>query len=118
MRLAVKARACVAPQRDASTITGERSMKFAHTMHAAALGLLTAFSIQVAAQSVDTRPADEPRRTAGQTTEDAAITAKVKSALISDDLVKARRIDVDTKWGVVSLSGSVGSDAEREQAMK
>lgn len=47
---------------------------------------------------------------------DAAITAKVKTALVSDDLVKARDIDVDTIDGIVTLSGIVASSAEKRQA--
>lgn len=52
-----------------------------------------------------------------QTTADAGITAKVKTALAADELVKARRIDVDTVRGVVQLSGTVGSMAEKERAL-
>ena len=56
-------------------------------------------------------------RSAGQTTADAAITAKVKTAFAADDLVKARNINVDTNRGVVSLNGTVNSAAEKERAM-
>ena len=42
----------------------------------------------------------------------------VKSKLLSDDLVKGLQIDVDTRVGVVYLTGNVGSDAERDQAVK
>jgi hyperosmotically inducible protein len=53
-----------------------------------------------------------------QTTSDAGITAKVKSALAADEMVKARNIDVDTVRGVVTLNGTVGSAAEKERAMQ
>lgn len=48
--------------------------------------------------------------------EDGAITAEVKTALLADATVKAMRIDVDTKGGVVSLNGNVASDASRTRA--
>src|SRR5688572_32865042 len=48
---------------------------------------------------------------------DAGITTSVKSQLAADDLVKARRIDVDTRDRVVTLSGEVRSAAEEAQAL-
>jgi osmotically-inducible protein OsmY len=53
---------------------------------------------------------------AGQALRDAEITASVKTALIDADNVNADSIDVDTKDNVVTLSGTVGSEAEREEA--
>jgi hyperosmotically inducible protein len=52
-----------------------------------------------------------------QTAHDATITAKVKTALAADEMVKARRIDVDTLRGVVQLNGTVSSAAEKDRAM-
>ncbi len=49
---------------------------------------------------------------------DPAITTKVKSQLIADDLVKARNIDVDTRDGVVTLTGTVQSRAEQDKALQ
>jgi hyperosmotically inducible protein len=48
---------------------------------------------------------------------DAGITTKVKSKLAADDTVKAYQIDVDTKDKVVTLSGSVDSQAAKDQAV-
>ena len=48
---------------------------------------------------------------------DAGITTKVKSKLAADDTVKAYQIDVDTKGKVVTLSGSVDSEAARDKAV-
>lgn len=48
---------------------------------------------------------------------DAGITTSVKSQLIADDLVKARRIDVDTREGVVTLTGEVRSAQEEMKAL-
>jgi hypothetical protein len=47
-----------------------------------------------------------------------AITAKIKSKMILDDLVKARNIDVDTNGSAVTLTGVVGSEAERQRALQ
>ena len=52
-----------------------------------------------------------------ETTSDATLTAKVKTAFAADDLVKARNINVDTLRGVVTLHGSVNSAAERDKAI-
>lgn len=55
-------------------------------------------------------------RSAGTMLDDAAITAKVKTALVGEKSVKARNIDVDTVAGVVNLSGYVDSPQEAARA--
>jgi osmotically-inducible protein OsmY len=52
------------------------------------------------------------------TLDDAALTAKIKSKMGLDDMVQASRIDVTTDKGVVTLSGTVGSAAERQRAVQ
>lgn len=49
---------------------------------------------------------------------DGALTAKIKSKMALDDTVKALSIDVDTDSGVVTLSGSVQSQAEKTKAVQ
>jgi hyperosmotically inducible protein len=49
---------------------------------------------------------------------DAGVTTKIKTQLAADDLVKARNIDVDTKDHVVTMTGTVSSEAEEAQALK
>jgi len=49
---------------------------------------------------------------------ESALTAKIKSKMVLDDLVKARNINVTTKGSVVTLTGIVGSAAERERAVR
>ncbi len=46
---------------------------------------------------------------------DSAITAKVKSKLSSEPETSAHKIDVDTKSGVVTLTGVVPTEAEKAQ---
>jgi len=45
-------------------------------------------------------------------------TAKIKSKMALDDLVKARNIDVDTDGTVVTLTGVVESEVERRRAVQ
>ena len=54
-------------------------------------------------------------RTLGERVDDAAITAKVKTALAADPTAKAYQINVDTNQGVVQLNGFVDS-ADGKQA--
>jgi hyperosmotically inducible protein len=49
---------------------------------------------------------------------DGAVTAKIKSKMALDDTVKALSIDVDTDNGVVTLSGTVNSPAEKAKAVQ
>jgi len=49
---------------------------------------------------------------AGVAMDDAEITTKVKSAIYSEPGLKTLRISVDTKKGVVTLTGSVNSQAD------
>lgn len=53
----------------------------------------------------------EKRKSTGEVIDDAAITAKVKTALIKDPELSAAEINVDTYKGQVQLSGFV-SDSE------
>ena len=49
---------------------------------------------------------------------DPGITTAVKTKLAADDVVKAYRIDVDTKNHVVTLSGAVDTPVARERAVQ
>lgn len=53
-----------------------------------------------------------------ETTADAAITAKVKTAMAMDKDVSASHIDVDTVRGVVTLKGTVKDATERQRAIE
>ncbi|MCA1559507.1 MAG: BON domain-containing protein [Acidobacteria bacterium] len=46
------------------------------------------------------------------------LTAKIKSKMALDDLVRARSINVDTSGGVATLTGTVSSEAERQRALQ
>ena len=49
---------------------------------------------------------------------DAGITTNVKTKLAADDTVKAYQVDVDTRNGVVTLSGAVENTAAKDQAIR
>lgn len=49
---------------------------------------------------------------------DAALTGKIKSKMALDDSVHARTISVSTTDGVVTLTGTVTSAAEHDQAVR
>ena len=56
-------------------------------------------------------------RSAGRVIDDATITATVKTKLAADTRVSALDIDVDTKSGVVTLSGHVPDSTARSAAL-
>jgi hyperosmotically inducible protein len=55
---------------------------------------------------------------AEQALSEGALTAKIKSKMALDDTVKALSIDIDTKGTVVTLSGTVSSEAVRAKAVQ
>jgi hyperosmotically inducible protein len=55
-------------------------------------------------------------KTAGQTVDDSAISAKVKTAFAQDPGVKAVDVKVDTHLGTVQLSGWADTAAEKARA--
>ena len=56
-------------------------------------------------------------KTVGETIDDTTTTTRVKTALLNDKAVGGLSIDVDTFKGVVTLSGRVKSQAEKNQAV-
>jgi osmotically-inducible protein OsmY len=58
-------------------------------------------------------------RGAGSTarTDDAALTAKVKAKLLSDERVEGTQIDVDTQNGIVFLNGVVETEEQKRKAI-
>ena len=55
---------------------------------------------------------------AGESTEDAALTAKVKTKFLADTAIAGLRIDVDTRNNIVTLTGVVPSAAEKTRAVQ
>jgi hyperosmotically inducible protein len=83
-----------------------------------AIGVMTAAA--ASAQSATQEAKDKTTAAAHKTAEvatDAEITTAVKTKLLADKTVGGLKIDVDTKDGVVTLTGDVKSTAERNQAL-
>jgi len=77
------------------------------SLAAAVLALiLTAGVVAATAQS----------RTVGQTIDDTVITTEIKAKLTADKLSNLTKVGVDTKQGIVTLSGTVDSIERRERA--
>jgi hyperosmotically inducible protein len=55
-------------------------------------------------------------RTAGETVDDASITASVKSKLVADKASNLTRVDVDTNRGTVYLNGTVDTSEQKVRA--
>ena len=74
---------------------------------------------QISARTAEgTGDAPDPNRTVGETITDSGITISVKTKLLEDDLVKGLAIDVDTREGIVYLTGKVRSEIEKERAIQ
>jgi len=54
----------------------------------------------------------------GGTVSDSALTAKIKSKMALDDHVEARDINIDTSATIVTLTGIVKSNDERDRAVR
>lgn len=72
-------------------------------------------SVRSASASGD---APSPDRTVGERIDDAGITARVKGRLLEDPAVRGLKIDVDTREGVVYLTGAIPGAPEREKAVQ
>jgi len=81
-------------------------------------GVVSVVDMIAARRASGSGDAPEPERTIGEAVDDTGITVTVKSRLLDDPLVKGLRIDVDARDGVVYLTGTVGSDSEREKAIQ
>ena len=72
-------------------------------------GMIVVLAITIAATACG--------KTVGEAIDDTTITTRVKTAMLNDPAVGGLRIDVDTFKGVVTLSGRVKSQGERDQAV-
>jgi hyperosmotically inducible protein len=81
-------------------------------------GVVSVVDMIAARRASGTGDAPDPDRSLGETITDTGITMSVKSQFLDDPLVKGLKIDVDTRDGVVFLTGSVGTDAEKQKAIQ
>ena len=61
---------------------------------------------------------DSASRTPGEITDDVSLHTAIKTRLLRDPEVGGLRIDVDVDKGVVTLSGRVRSESERQRAIE
>jgi hyperosmotically inducible periplasmic protein len=85
-------------------------MKTSSTLLCLILGLVVGGAFVSGCSSTSTR------ESTGEYIDSSTLTAKVKSALVSDEMVKARDVQVETFRGTVQLSGFVDSEAQKERA--
>lgn len=79
----------------------------------------TVFAAAFAAATLAVLPAcstDGPHRSLTQTTQDASVSSRVKTALIESPDVKARDVNVDVVNGVVKLQGVVDNESQSRMA--
>jgi osmotically-inducible protein OsmY len=88
-------------------------MKTSFKPLALATALIAALGLTVVAGGCASTTTKE---STGEFVDDSAITVKVKSAFVSDPVVKALDVTVETFKGVVQLSGFVNTSAEKAQA--
>jgi len=91
-------------------------MKRIHTS-AFVVSALLAFGAAGCAHEHMTYAGNKTERSASQEVSDASLSARIKTAFATDDLVKAHDIKVDAMRGVVTLTGTVSSAAERDKAI-
>ena len=84
---------------------------------AAVVGTVIALGAAGCSSGPATYPGTKQERSASQEVSDAALSVRIKTAYAADNLVKARDIKVDTMRGVVTLTGTVHSAAERDKAI-
>lgn len=73
-------------------------------------------SVELTGGKNDHDAAQSSLQTAGAKVSDAAITAKVKSAIVSEPGLKTMQINVDTADGVVTLTGVVDAPQNIDRA--
>lgn len=60
----------------------------------------------------------KPKQSMGEYTSDAVVTTKVKAAIVGESSLSALDIAVETNNGVTTLTGSVGSAAQSDNATR
>jgi hyperosmotically inducible protein len=66
----------------------------------------------------DERQQDVRDQSAGDPTANAVLTSKVKTRLLADKTIPGLKIDVESRDGVVTLTGTVASETEKTKALK
>jgi osmotically-inducible protein OsmY len=91
-------------------------MKCIPLLKTAAAAACIAFAASAGAQTTDGTIKSGASETVGQHVDDATITTKVKAELLGAKNVKSQHIHVKTRRGVVSLTGTVPTAEDRDNA--
>jgi len=78
---------------------------------------LSSWKVTIAAAMLAATLSAACAKTIPEALDDTTITTRVKTAMLNDPAVGGLRIDVDTVKSVVTLSGRVKSQSERDQAV-
>jgi osmotically-inducible protein OsmY len=78
---------------------------------------LSSWKVTIAAAMLAATLSAACAKTISETLDDTTITTRVKTALLNDPAIGGFRIDVDTVKSVVTLTGRVKSQSERDQAV-
>jgi len=97
--------------------SGEKSMNIKNRLIVLTIMLIGGLSIAGCGKSGDKGPQTETKTTVGTEIDDTVITTKVKSALLKDTGLESLDIKVETRKGVVQLSGFVDSQNQMDRAM-
>lgn len=91
-------------------------MKCIPLLKTAAAAACVVFAVSAGAQTAAGTAPSHASESLGQHIDDATITTKVKAELLGAKNVKSQHIHVKTRKGVVSLTGSVPTAEDRDNA--
>jgi hyperosmotically inducible protein len=94
------------------------NLRLARVAMVSATAALVAVALAACGKPADTSPATVTTTTLGNDIDDTAITARVKSALMSDPQINSYDFKVETRKGDVLLSGFVDNQAQLDQALR
>jgi hyperosmotically inducible periplasmic protein len=80
------------------------------------VGMLAIPALHAADKSIG--PAERAGQSTGQYIDDATLTTRVKVTLLSDNLLSAFEVKVNTEGGIVTLSGEVDKPETIQRAIK
>lgn len=101
--------------RNSAAVTPPRTTDYSTTAPAPASTDTTSTSSM--SPSTPSTAMDSTSNKMASTTDDAAVTTKVKAALLAEPGLRSMEIHVDTKDGVVTLTGTPDSAANRDRAV-
>ncbi len=83
----------------------------------ATLAVAIALALVACSKTPDAGSTPPPATTVGTEIDDSVVTARVKSAFLADDVVKSTEFKVETRKGVVQLSGFAANQPQIDRAI-